>query len=82
MYTMKYSFINLLSVFAGRKFHKAYHSSTDTLGRKTMAWKNVYVGLRQMMPTAKCGRHVGNHLGSSCKPFLATQGIKPRGGEM
>ena len=71
---MKY-FLNNLSIIAGRKFATAYQNEN--------AWKaNFYLGyyirLRKMLPkvaTAYNFNHMGNHYGSSCKPWKATQGF-------
>ena len=69
--------INYLSILAGRKFHTAYHN--DHTNRKAEGWLNIYIGLRQMLPTVHSWRgkanHLGNHYGSSYKPWKATQGI-------
>ena len=61
---------------AGRKFHDAYHE--DDTGRRTNAWLNLYVGLRQMLPKVETkvdNNHYGNHHGSGYKPWKATQGL-------
>ena len=68
--------INHLSILAGRRFHKAYHS--DSEARSTLGWLNVYIGLRQLLPielTKVDSNHYGNHFGSGYKPWKATQGI-------
>jgi len=69
-------FINYLSILAGRKFHKAYHTENDS--RKTLGWLNVYIGLRKVLPKVRTfhdHNHMGNHYGSGYKPWKATQGI-------
>jgi len=68
--------INYLSILAGRRFHKAYHS--DHTSRNSEAWLNLYIGLRQMLPKVRTKfdhNHMGNHFGSGYKPWKATQGI-------
>ena len=68
--------INYLSILAGRKFHKAYHS--EQTNRVAEGWLNIYIGLRQMLPKQRTmfdNNHLGNHHGSGYKPWKATQGI-------
>tara|TARA_R100001086_G_scaffold246924_1_gene180019 strand:- start:272 stop:493 length:222 start_codon:yes stop_codon:yes gene_type:complete len=69
--------MNLLSILAGKRFAKAYH--LNPYGRQAKGWLNVYIGLRQQLPIIHLSHqtnHWGNHVGSGCKPYLATQGIK------
>jgi len=69
-------FINYLSILAGRKFHKAYH--TDENSRVGDGWLSIYIGLRRLLPrveTVVDNNHYGNHFGSGYKPWKATQGI-------
>ena len=72
---MKY-IINYLSIIAGRKFAMHYHE--DHLSSKADGWKNLYIGLRRMLPIVKDQGpggpvHWGNHKGSNSKPYYATQ---------
>ena len=69
-------FINYLSILAGKRFHKAYGINANA--RKSDAWLNLYIGLRQMLPKEeswKGNNHMGNHFGSQRLPWKATQGI-------
>ena len=68
--------INYLSIIAGRKFAMHYHE--DHLGVKSDGWKNLYIGLRRMLPIVTHQGsggpvHWGNHKGSGSKPYYATQ---------
>ena len=63
--------INYLSILAGRKFANSYNNNSEP--RIVDGWKNVYIGLRQILPVKPCGKHEGNHDGSEYKPWRATQ---------
>ena len=70
---MKNHMINTLSRIAGRHFAKCW-SRSFVPSSYTFAVLDVYCGLRRMLPTKPCGKHLGNHDGSKMKPWLATQG--------
>jgi len=76
---MKY-LINLYSQFIGYRFAKSWATSESS--PKTLALLDRYIELRQMLPMVTVRRygkirsaHFGNHVGSSYKPWKATQAI-------
>lgn len=75
---MKNFLINSASIFAGKRFARLY-ANPKVSTTKVYKALDTYRALRRMLPMeARSGNHIGNHLSSKYRPWLATQGIKVR----
>ena len=75
---MKNFLINSASIFAGKRFARLYRNPKVSTAKVYKAL-DTYRALRRMLPLeARSGNHIGNHLFSKYRPWLATQGIKVR----
>jgi hypothetical protein len=64
--------INLISRIQGARFANAWAKGQTAKADRLL---NSYCSLRRRLPIMLDGNHWGNHLGSSKKPFRATQGL-------
>ena len=68
------SLINLYSIFVAKAFETLYFSDNYKTQQKALKVLDHYRSVRRCLPIMECGKHYGNHDGSSKKAFLATQG--------
>ena len=72
---MKNFIINSLSILAGKRFARLWAKGSD----KSLNALETYKSLRRKLPVQfSTGNHIGNHVGSKYRPWLATQGCKVR----
>ena len=76
---MKNFIINSLSIVAGKRFARLYKNPKNSAQTVESAL-DLYRSLRRMLPVEQNGNgnHIGNHLHSKYRPWLATQGWKVR----
>ena len=76
---MKNFLINSASIIAGKRFARLY-KNPKVCSHKVYKALDLYRSLRRMLPVEQDGNrnHIGNHLHSKYRPWLATQGWKVR----